>query len=55
MARKRKPKISQEEQSRRFKEAAREAGVPEDVDLERAVRQIVRPSKKKHTARKQKR
>ena len=43
MSRKRKP-ISQEEQSRRFEEAAREAGADtSDEVLERIVRQIAEP------------
>ena len=46
MSRKRKP-ISQEEQSRRFEEAAREAGVDtSDETLERLVRQVVKPAPK---------
>jgi hypothetical protein len=46
MKRKHKP-ISQEEQSRRFEEAAREAGVDtSDETLERIVRQIAKPSPK---------
>jgi hypothetical protein len=46
MKRKRKP-ISQEEQSRRFEEAAHEAGVDtSDEALERIVRQIAKPSPK---------
>jgi len=46
MTRKRKP-ISQEEQSRRFEQAAREAGVDtSDETLERLVRQVVKPSPK---------
>jgi hypothetical protein len=50
MARKPKPKLSQEEQSKRFLEAARELGVDEDVDLEAVVRRIAkRPSPEKKT------
>jgi hypothetical protein len=47
MAKKPKPKLSQAEQSKRFLEGARELGVPDDVDLERIVRQIAKkPSPK---------
>jgi len=54
MPQKRKPQLSQEEQSRRFIEGAREAGVPDDVDLERMVRQIAKapPPKTKKPRRK---
>ena len=46
VARKQKP-ISQEEQSRRFEEAAREAGVDtSDETLERLARQVVKPAPK---------
>ena len=47
-AMKRKPKkLTQAEQSRRFIEAAREAGVDtSDMTLGRIVRQIVKPPKK---------
>jgi hypothetical protein len=52
MARKRKP-VSQEEQSRRFEEAAREAGVDASPEtLERIVRQIAKKPPKKQPTRK---
>jgi hypothetical protein len=52
MKRKRKP-ISQAEQSRRFLEAAREAGVDTSPDtLERIVRKIAAKPAKKETPKK---
>ena len=45
MARKSKPRLSQAEQSKRFIEAAREAGVDESEGiLEEAIRKMARPA-----------